>query len=110
MTEWYEIPPEKRTDEQRQRAQQAYYLALLSTCEGREVVCDMKRRVSELIEGSASDTNCAVAQLWMDAFIKDILTLCGSDNLMVIVEAEAQVAKSYIHKEKEKNTFEDYAE
>ena len=110
MAEWYETPPEQRTDEQRQRAQQAYYMALLSTREGREVVCDMKRRVSELIEGSASDTNCAVAQLWMDAFIKDMLTLCGSNNLMVVVEAEAKVAKSYIHREKKSDVPEDYAE
>jgi hypothetical protein len=110
--EWYEIPPEKRTDEQAQRAQQAYYLALLSTREGREVICDMKMRVAELVEGAANDTNCAVAQLWLEAFLKDTLILCGVSNYdpIRIVETEAEIAKSYIHKEKEKNPFEDFAE
>lgn len=108
--EWYETPPEQRTDEQRQRAQQAYYLALLSTREGKEVVCDMGCRISQLIEGSANDPNCAIAQLWLEAFIKDTLTMCGVDNPMQITEAQARIAKNYIHKKKEKNTPEDYLE
>jgi hypothetical protein len=110
MPEWYETPPEKRTDEQRQRAQQAYYMALLSTREGKEVVCDMKRRVSDLIEGSANDIHCAVAQLWLEGFIMDTITMCGVDNPMQITEAQARIAKSYIHKEKEKNLPENYSE
>lgn len=108
--EWYETPPEQRTDSQRQCAQQAYYLVLLSTREGREVVCDMGRRVSELIEGSANETNCAVAQLWLAGFIEDTLTLCGVDNTMQLVEAEARIAKNYIHRAKEKNTPENFSE
>ncbi len=110
MPEWYEIPPEQRTDEQRQRCQQAYYIALLSTREGKEVFCDMKRRVSELIEGSATDPNCAVAQLWLEGFIKDTITMCGADDTMQVTEAQARIAKSYIHRKKEKNTLEDYSE
>ena len=110
MAEWYETPPEQRTDEQRQRAQQAYYIALLSTREGKEVVCDMKRRVSELIEGSANDSNCAVAQLWLEGFIMDTITMCGVDDTMQITEAQARIAKSYIHKEKESDVLEDYSE
>ena len=108
--EWYETPPEKRTDEQRQRAQQAYYIALLSTREGKEVVCDMKRRAGELIEGSAKDTNIAVIQLWVQGFVEDTITLCGVDNPMEIAKAQARIAKSYIHKEKEKNTLEGFSE
>lgn len=110
MAEWYETPPAQRTDEQRQRGQQAYYMVLLSTREGKEVICDMGRRVSELIEGSANDSNCAVAQLWLEAFIKDTLTMCGVDNPMQITEAQARIAKSYIHKEKESDVLENYSE
>ena len=112
MPEWYETPPEKRTDEQRQRAQQAYYLALLSTREGKEVVCDMKMRVAELVEGAANDTTCAVAQLWIEAFLKDTLILCGVANYdpILLVEREAEIARSYIHKEKETDVPENYAE
>ncbi len=112
MAEWYETPPKHRTDEQRQRAQQAYYMALLSTHEGKEVVCDMKMRVAELVEGAASDTNCAVAQLWIEAFFKDTLILCGVSNYdpMRIVETEAEIAKSYIHKEEKSDSPEGYAE
>lgn len=110
MPNWYEIPPEQRTDEQRQRAQQAYYMALLSTHEGREVVCDMKRRVSDLIEGSANDNNCAVAQLWLERFLKDTLSMCGVDNPMHIVEAQARIARDYIHVEEKSDVPENYAE
>ena len=112
MPEWYETPPEQRTDEQRQRAQQAYYMALLSTHEGKEVVCDFKMRVAELIEGSASDTNLAVAQIWIETFLKDTLILCGVSNYdpILLVEREAEIAKSYIHKEKKPDVSEDYAE
>ncbi len=110
MAEWYETPPEQRTDEQRQRAQQAYYMAILSTREGKEVVCDMKRRVSELIEGAANDTNCAVAQLWLHGFVADTITMCGVDNSMQIIETQARIAKSYIHKEEKPNLPEGFVE
>ena len=110
MAEWYETPPEQRTDEQSQRAQQAYYMALLSTREGKEVICDMGWRISQLIDGAANDPNCAIAQLWLEAFIKDTFSMCGVDSPMQLVEAQARIAKSYIHREKEKNTLEDFAE
>ena len=110
MAEWYETPPEQRTDEQRQRAQQAYYMALLSTREGKEVVCDMGWRISQLIEGAANDPNCAIAQLWLEAFMKDTLTLCGVDNPMQLVVAKSDIARSHIHKEKETDVPENYSE
>lgn len=110
MAEWYETPPEQRTDEQRQRAQQAYYRSLLSSRDGKEVICDMKRRVSELIEGSANNNNCAIAQLWLEGFLKDTLTLCGLDNMMEITKAQARIARSYVHKEEEPDIPEGYAE
>ena len=111
MAEWYEIPPEHRTDEQHQRAQQAYYMALLSTREGKEVVCDMKMRVAELVEGAANDIHCAVAQIWIESFLKDTLILCGVSNYdpILLVEREAEIARSYIHKEKEPDLPEGYA-
>ena len=110
MPEWYETPPEKRTDEQNRRAQQAYYMALLSTREGKEVVCDMGWRVSRLIEGSAHDPNLAVAQIWLETFMKDTMTMCGVDNPMQLIVAKSNIAKSHIHKAKEKNTLEGFAE
>ncbi len=112
MPEWYETPPEQRTNEQTRRAQQAYYLALLSTREGKEVVCDMKMRVAELVEGAANDIHCAVAQIWIEAFLKDTLILCGVSNYdpIRIVETEAEIAKSYIHKKEEPDSPEGFAE
>lgn len=110
MPEWYETPPEQRTDEQKVLAQQAYYLTLLATTKGREVVCDMKRRVAEKIETSAFDPNCAVAQIWLESFITDTLFKCGVDNPMELTNVQAKIAKSYIHKEKKSDVPEGYAE
>lgn len=103
MPQWYETPPEQRTNEQTRRCQQSYYHALLSTPEGREIFCDMQRRIrDEKSEDSA-------AQLCMERYYEDTLALCGVDNLMSIVEAEARIAKSYIHKEVKPDTPEGFA-
>ncbi len=104
MPEWYEIPPEQRTDEQRQRCQQAYYSALLASAYGREVICDMQRRFRD-----EKSENTAV-QLCLETYYENTLTLCGVDNLMPIVEAQARIARSYIHKEEKPDILEDYAE
>jgi len=87
-------------------------MALLSTREGKEVVCDMKMRVAELVESAANDIHCAIAQLYLEAFLKDTFILCGVANYdpILLVEREAEIAKSHIHKEEEPDLPEGYAE
>ncbi len=109
MAEWYETPPEQRTNEQRQRAQQAYYHVLLSTAEGREVICDMQRRIREE-KLDRLKNNDSAAQLCLEEYFEDTITLCGVDNTMQLAEAQAQIAKSYIHKEEKPDVPEDYSE
>jgi len=109
MPEWYETPPEQRTDEQARRCQQAYYHALLSTAEGREVICDMQRRIREE-KLDRLKNNDSAAQLCLEEYFEDTITLCGVNDTMQLVRAEARIAKSYIHKEEKPDIPEGYSE
>ena len=109
MAEWYETPPDQRNNEQKKEAQQAYYHVLLSTREGREVICDMQRRVREEKLNRLKNNDFA-AQLCLESYFEDTITLCGIDNTMQITEAQARIARSYIHKEEKPDKPEGYAE
>lgn len=91
---WHQIPPEKRTHAEALEAQQAYFKTLLAEPSGREVYCDMLRRVAERIEGCAFEPELAVAQLWLEAFLKDSLRLAGVTDDMQIVTAMTPIAES----------------
>ena len=95
MAQWFEIEESKRTPEQVKQAQQAYYEGLLSSSLAQQMVCDMRRRVREPLHGSAHDPNLAVAQLWLEAFVEDSLTIAGVIDDARLVGAMAPIAHSW---------------
>jgi hypothetical protein len=112
MLQWYEIPPAQRTDEQNRQCQQAYRIALLSTPDGKQVVCDMKRRIAETIVTDCNNVNFGVTAIHLEAFFETTLRLCGVNDPMRIVEAQSEIARSYVHKNPAENTYvpEDHSE
>lgn len=104
---WYEITEDRRSDEQKHEAQVAYCEFLSSHP---EVWCDFKRRVAERIDGCAFESELAVAQIWLESFLADTLTLAGVQGEMDILTALLPVAKSYKPESKEEALIEDHEE
>jgi hypothetical protein len=96
MAEWYDKSPDDRTDDELRAAWECYYETLLGTAKGRQVLCDMERRVAEQIKGCAHNPALAVAQIWLEAFVKDSLTIAGAGEPIKRLEAMAKVARSHI--------------
>ena len=92
MELWYDIPFAARNYEQHKQAQQAYYSALMSTRQGREVLCDMHRRIHD-------DYDDPIVELALTKYYDDTVTLCGVVVAKEIVDAFARIAKNYVHPE-----------
>ena len=108
--EWYETDPSRRSPDQETQAREAYARVLLGSSEGREVMCDMDRRINHKIQDCENRPELAVAQIWLEAFLGNTYLLCGVDNPMLIMELRQQIARSYIEKKEEPHLPEDHLE
>ena len=93
--EWYEIAEDARTPAQSQQAWECYYNSLLADPHGRAMVCDFRRRVKNRIRGCAKTPELAVAQIWLEAFIDDSLTLAGVTDDASVILAMATLGRSW---------------
>jgi len=93
MANWYQIEAQKRSVEEQRLAQHAYCHTLLKTAEGREMLCDMHRRISKTKIQKTNDL--AMAQLWLESFFDETIQLCGVTDLMGVIERFEEVAEKY---------------
>lgn len=93
MANWYEIEAHKRSVEEQKLAQHAYCGVLLNTREGRQMLCDMRRRISKTKIQNTNDL--AMAQLWLEDFFDETIKLCGVTDLMGVIEKLEEVAAGY---------------
>jgi hypothetical protein len=110
MQRWYELTPAERSDEQTREAQEAHYKTLLSTRQGKEVVCDMQRRIAEFRIDVHGNHNLAMALVWLEEFMIDTLAMCGVPDPYKILEAKQRTARSKPHEKTEPFVPEDHSE
>ncbi len=92
---WYEVEEKERTPAQREQRWICYYQSLFSNPHGRAMVCDLKRRIEERIQGCAKTPELAVAQIWLETFFEDTLTLAGVTDYTKLVDSMVPIARSW---------------
>lgn len=76
-------------------AQHAYCGVLLKSVEGRQVLCDIRRRISKTEMKDIKTNDLAMAQLWLEDFFDETIKLCGVTDLMGVIEKLEKVAAGY---------------
>jgi hypothetical protein len=116
VRKWYEIDDQQRTLSEKKEAWRAYHVQFLASRRGREVLCDMKRRIgravgkSQVLGNAKFDPHLAIAQLYLDDFIAETLELCGVTNDMRLLEASRDIGQGYEPVPEKPFIAEDHAE
>jgi hypothetical protein len=93
MPNWYEIPHEQRSPEQRKEARTAHYNTFLKDVEGQQCLADMRRRVLAIEIFCSTKTDLAISAIVLNAFMRNTRYLCGPSDELEIIRTEAEVAR-----------------
>ena len=90
--EWWQLPEEKRSEEQKKQCQLDYLMTLLMNDAGRHCLADMRRRVRQRKKMVLTATEYAMAVLVLDEFMRETRALCGAVDEMDVIRAECRTA------------------